>query len=158
MDELPKLNFPEQYEIKCRRIYDILEVFDITKKKWVKLTPEEWVRQNILHFIHKNLNYPTSLIKTEAFLKYNNLSKRADILVYDRLHQYAILVECKSYEVKLNESTLYQIFRYNTIFLANQLIISNGYQHFCFAKNEKDEYKMIYELTSYEGRKVSIVG
>ena len=91
-------------------------IFDIIRKKHYVLTPEEWVRQNLLHYLVFNLNYPKSLIKVEAKLKYNNLTKRADILVYDNNFAIKLLVECKSYKIKLNKSAFDQASVYNKIF------------------------------------------
>ena len=91
-------------------------IFDIIRKNHFVLTPEEWVRQNLIHYLVFNLNYPKSLIKVESLLKYNNLKKRADILVYDNNLSVRLLVECKSYKLKLTQSAFNQASVYNKIF------------------------------------------
>ena len=89
-------------------------VFDRIRKKKVILTPEEWVRQSIINHLIINLNYPEGLISSESLLKYNNLNKRSDILVKSRngIDNY-LLIECKSFKMKLNESHLSQVSVYN---------------------------------------------
>ncbi len=106
-------------------------IFDIIRKKHYVLTPEEWVRQNLIHYLIFNLKYPKSLIKVETKLNYNNLTKRADILVYDHNLSIKLLVECKSFKVKLNKSAFDQASVYNKIFKSEYLMVSNGINHFC---------------------------
>lgn len=112
-------------------------VFDPIRKKKLLLTPEEWVRQHIIHYLVKHMDYPGSLISLEKGLKYNALQKRFDILVLDRSGSSFLLIECKAPEVKLNQRTVEQVCVYNNKFNAPYLCISNGYMHFCLQKDLK---------------------
>ena len=118
-------------------------IFDIIRKNHFVLTPEEWVRQNLIHYLVFNLNYPKSLIKVESLLKYNNLKKRADILVYDNNLSVRLLVECKSYKWKLTQSAFNQASVYNKIFKSKYLLVSNGIKHYC-CKYDWDSGEILY--------------
>lgn len=125
-----KLNLPE---INCniRKNAGKFEVFDIIRKKYIQLTPEEWVRQHLVHFLIYDLKYPKSLIKVESGLTYNRLKKRSDILVYNREAKPFLVVECKSFDVPVNQSTLDQVSVYNSQLGARYAAISNGLKHYC---------------------------
>ena len=109
------------------------------RKKYLICTPEEWVRQNLVSYFVNNLNYPKGLIKTESSLKYNNLKKRSDILIFNNDMSHFMIVECKSYKLKLNKSHLNQSAIYNKIYKSRYLMISNGMEHVVFKYNWKDE-------------------
>ncbi|MFY9309301.1 MAG: type I restriction enzyme HsdR N-terminal domain-containing protein [Bacteroidia bacterium] len=106
-------------------------IFDSIRKKYVVLTPEEWVRQNFLQYLIQDKKFPASLIAVEAGLKYNQLQKRMDVLVYDRLGTPHLMVECKAPEVKITQDTFDQIARYNMAFKVKYLVVTNGMDHFC---------------------------
>lgn len=106
-------------------------VFDSIRKKWLVLTPEEWVRQHFLHYLITVWQYPVSYIAVEKTMKLGELNKRFDLLVYDRLHQPWLMVECKAMEINLTESVLYQILRYNMAIPVSYLVITNGTE--CYA-------------------------
>lgn len=108
-----------------------LSVFDALRKKYLVLTPEEWVRQHLIHFLIGYKGYPKSLFSLEKGLKYNQIQKRFDILVLDREGQPFLLVECKAPEVRLSHKTAEQIAVYNKTVGARFLAISNGLQHLC---------------------------
>jgi len=122
------LNIPEQ-NIEIKSINSKNYIFDLIRKKHLVLTPEEWVRQNLVSYFINNLYYPKSLIKTESSLKYNNLKKRSDILIYNNDMTHYMIVECKSYKMKLNKSHLNQSAIYNKIYRSRYLMISNGMEH-----------------------------
>lgn len=107
-------------------------IFDIIRKKNILLTPEEWVRQHLLHYLIYDLNYPKSMIAVEKEFKVNHLKKRFDVLVYSKEMQPFLLIECKSPKISLNEATISQIANYNSKFKAKFLLVSNGNQNFCF--------------------------
>ena len=113
-------------------------VFDRIRKKKVVLTPEEWVRQSIINHLITNLNYPEGLISSESFLKYNNLNKRSDILVKSRngIDNY-LLIECKSFKMRLNESHLSQVSLYNNVYSSKYMMITNGIDHFVISGSDK---------------------
>ena len=104
-------------------------IFDLIRKKHLVLTPEEWVRQNLVSYFINDLHYPKGLIKTESSLKYNNLKKRSDILIYNNDMTHYMIVECKSYKMKLNKSHLNQSAIYNKIYRSRYLMVSNGMEH-----------------------------
>ncbi len=101
-------------------------IFDELRKQWVRLTPEEWVRQNMLQYLVQTLQYPTSLIAIEKELKLGELKKRFDILIYNQQHQPWLMIECKAIEVALDESVLKQILRYNMALPVAFMFITNG--------------------------------
>lgn len=125
-----ELNLPE-IDCNIRKKEGKFEIFDIIRKKYIFLTPEEWVRQHILHFLIFQHNYPKSLIRVESGLKYNQMKKRSDILVYNRLGQPFLIVECKSFDIKINQSAVDQVSVYNKQLGAQYIMVSNGLMHFC---------------------------
>lgn len=102
------------------------QVFCIIRRKWVVLTPEEWVRQNFLLYLLEVLHYPSSLIAVEKQLLLAEVKKRSDIVVYDRNAIPFMIVECKEMNVPLSENTLQQVLRYNSSVQARYLVITNG--------------------------------
>ena len=124
------LNLPP-YQFKLKKADDRVQIFDAIRKKYVVLTPEEWVRQNFLQYLIQEKNYPSSLIVLEASLKYNQLQKRADVLVYDKSGIPLLMVECKAPSVKITQDTFDQVARYNMIFKVKYLIVTNCLNHFC---------------------------
>lgn len=101
-------------------------VFDSIRKKWLVLTEEEWVRQNLVRYLVAERQYPQAMIALEKRLELNGLKKRFDILVYDAAHQPWMLVECKAPQVPLSEAVLQQVLRYNISIPVPYLVISNG--------------------------------
>jgi hypothetical protein len=101
-------------------------IFDPLRKKWLLLTPEEWVRQNFVQYLVQVKKYPTSLVAMEKSIRLGELNKRFDILVYNNDHQPWIMIECKAPSVQLNESVLHQLLRYHISIPAGILVITNG--------------------------------
>jgi len=124
------LNLPS-YQFKVRQSGEHIQIFDSIRKKYVVLTPEEWVRQNFLQYLIVEKKYAASLIKIESGLKYNQLQKRMDVLVYDKQGIPHLIVECKAPDVKITQAAFDQIARYNMIFKVKYLVVTNGLQHFC---------------------------
>jgi|TARA_B110000438_G_scaffold92534_1_gene92057 hypothetical protein len=144
-----QLNIPPQ-NISIKIINSNKYIFDIIRKKNIFLTPEEWVRQNIVHHLVYNYNYPKSLIKLESSLKYNNLSKRSDIIVYDKKMNIFLLVECKSYKISINESALKQVSVYNKVYKSKNIMISNGINHYvCEVNLNASRYNWIDKIPNY---------
>lgn len=106
-------------------------IFDIIRKKYVALTPEEWVRQHFLHYLTGHLQYPKPLINVESGLKFNRMHRRSDILVYDRQGLPFMVVECKSFNQHLKPSVFDQVAVYNNTLKAKYIVITNGLQHYC---------------------------
>lgn len=128
---MQRLNLPA-FEYKIQYSKAGHSIFDVIRKKYVRLTPEEWVRQHFLHYLTDHLAYPRALVKLEQGVKYNRLQHRADILVYDRSAKPLLLVECKAPHVPLNHDTWSQVARYNAQVNAQLLVMTNGLQHFCW--------------------------
>ena len=143
------LNLPT-YKFKIKSRENKLFIYDIVRKKYVSLTPEEWVRQHIIHYLINDKNYPISLIAIEKKLIINKLSKRTDILVFTSKGTPNIIVECKAPSVKINQNSFDQIARYNLKLAANYLIVSNGLNHyFCFMDIEKEQYVFLENIPNY---------
>ena len=143
---MQSLNLPFQ-NLKVEEIKSKKYIFDFTRKKNLILTPEEWVRQNIVSHLVNDLNYPKGLIKTESSIKYNNLKKRSDIIVRDRKMGFYLLVECKSYKLKINKDFFKQVSIYNKIYKSRYIMISNGMDHYVcefFLKEKK--YKFLKSI------------
>jgi predicted type IV restriction endonuclease len=107
-------------------------IFDIIRKKYVVLTPEEWVRQHFVHHLIQNHHYPKSLFRIEGSLAYNQMQKRSDILIRDREGKPWMLVECKSASIKLTQKAFNQISVYNMTVGATFLAVTNGMVHYCW--------------------------
>ena len=134
---MTELNLPP-YKFNIRENGARTEIFDALRKKYVVLTPEEWVRQNFLQYMITEKKFPASLIIVEASLKYNQLTKRADIVAYNREGKAFLIVECKAPEVKITQDVFDQIARYNMTFKVKYLIVTNGLNHFCCEMNYED--------------------
>ena len=135
---LPKLNLPE-YSFSVRQTDGKAEIFDIVRKKYVALTPEEWVRQNVVHYLHHTLDYPIELIQVEGSITFNSMPKRCDIVVYNKLLKPLLLVECKKPSVVLSQKTFDQAMIYNMVLQVPYILITNGLQHACFSLEKTSE-------------------
>jgi hypothetical protein len=120
------LQYPS-YPFKIKALNGKDQIFDPFRKSWVLLTPEEWVRQNLLQYLVQNLHYPASLIAVEKEIKLGELSKRFDIVVYKNELPWMI-IECKEAKVALNEKTMLQILQYQQVLMAQYLFMSNGHE------------------------------
>ena len=127
------LNLPP-FAYKIKPVGQHRAIFDVVRKKYVRLTPEEWVRQHWVHYLTEQLGYPAALISLEKGVRCRHqLQHRPDVVVYDRTAKPLLLVECKAPTVALTVDTFGQVARYNAHFDAQLLVISNGQQHFCWA-------------------------
>jgi len=126
-----KINYPH-YDFRIKKEDGSELIFDDTRKQWVRLTPEEWVRQNMLQYLVQVKKYPASLIAVEKEITLHELKKRFDILVYRESRPWMI-IECKEMNVALNESVLTQILNYNITLQAAFLVITNGTETHGFA-------------------------
>lgn len=129
-----QLKYPD-YRFRLRRSQGREQIFDIIRKKWVALTPEEWVRQHFVQYLLQTKKYPAALIAIEKQIKLGELNKRFDILVYDHQHQPWLLVECKAPSITLNDDTLHQLLRYNLALPVPHLVITNGASSYVFARS-----------------------
>jgi len=106
-------------------------IFDVIRKKFVALTPEEWVRQNFIRYLNEEKQYPLALIAVESAFPLFKTNKRSDILIHNRSGKPVAMVECKSPEVKVNTAVFEQIIRYNLSYELKFLMVTNGMQHYC---------------------------
>ncbi len=123
-------------------------VFDEIRKKWLLLTPEEWVRQHLLNHLISTKNTPASLISVEKEIKLNNTKKRYDAVVYDKGMKPVLLIECKAPDVEINQTTLEQTLRYNLILGVKFLLITNGLIEFVVGV-ENGKGKLLPDLPNY---------
>ena len=130
--DLPKLNFSETFDFKLKKNKDKFFIYDLARKNWFMLTPEEWVRQHWIHYFIKLRNYAPSALIVEKKLEINNVTKRLDLLITEKTIP-KILIECKAPNIKLTEKTFEQTARYNAIIEAEEIILTNGLHHI-FAK------------------------
>lgn len=125
-----KLNLPP-YQLRIKDGGDRTMIFDSIRKKFVVLTPEEWVRQNFIMFLIQEKGIPASLISVEKGLTVNKTQKRTDIVVFDRNGHPALIVECKAPSVKVTQAVFDQIARYNLTLKGRFLVVTNGMEHYC---------------------------
>ena len=142
------LNLP-QYEFNTKNNDGRLLIFDELRRKFLVLTPEEWVRQNIIRYLIEEKKYPSGLISSEAGIKVNSLKRRYDGLIYSKEKKPLVLLECKSPKVKIDQKVFDQIFAYNTQIAAPYLLITNGLQHF-FLAIENGAVKFKQSIPPYE--------
>lgn len=126
-----------KYEFKVKELEAKKYIFDEIRKKYILLTPEEWVRQHIVHHLVYDLNYNKNRIALEKEFTVNNLKKRFDILVYDKNMKVFMIVECKAPEIKIDQKVVKQIFNYNINFNAQYLVLTNGNHTFCLGNDKK---------------------
>ncbi len=128
--EMQALNLPT-YSLKIKSEEGLEFIYDQFRKKYVRLTPEEWVRQNFTHYLVNEKNYPASRLIIEKSLKVNKMIKRCDIVAYNDFGYPALIVECKSPDTKVRQETFEQVSIYNITFKVEYLIITNGLKHYC---------------------------
>jgi hypothetical protein len=124
-EHMIKIMYPSySYRIKDEDGREL--IFDPSRKIWVRLTPEEWVRQNFIQYLLQTMLYPGSLIAIEKELQLGELKKRFDVLVYDKNHLPWMMIECKSMDVPLDDKVLSQVLRYHIAIPVPYLVITNG--------------------------------
>jgi len=146
---MQSLNLPTySFKLKSGRGRNL--IFDEIRKKYIALTPEEWVRQNFIRYLISEKAYPASLISLEKHFTYNRMQKRSDILVYDRNANPVLMVECKSPDVKISQAVFDQIALYNLKFRVPYLIVTNGMYHYCCRyTEEKRNYIFLEDIPEY---------
>tara|TARA_B110001454_G_scaffold195733_1_gene198167 strand:+ start:1374 stop:1817 length:444 start_codon:yes stop_codon:yes gene_type:complete len=146
---MQRLNLPT-YNFKLKSSENKTLIFDKLRKKYMVLTPEEWVRQHYVCFLIEEKKYPISLIALEKQLTINNRKKRTDILVFNKKGNHEIIVECKAPSIKITQDTFDQIARYNLKLKANYLIVTNGLEHFyCQMDFENETYIFLKDIPNY---------
>lgn len=141
------LNLPS-YNCRIKEGEQGVQIFDSLRKKFVTLTPEEWVRQHFINFLITEKNYPASFFAIEKEHKLNELKKRSDLLVYDKNLKPWMIVEFKSADVTISQEAFYQIARYNLTHDVKYLVVSNGIEHYCCVRVE-DRFEFMDDLPEY---------
>jgi type I site-specific restriction endonuclease len=127
-----------------------MEIFDPMRRKFVRLTAEEWVRQHFLNYLTGHKGYPSSLIAVEASLAYNRLVKRSDILVHGPNGKPLLVVECKAPEVELTQAVFDQVALYNMSLMVGYVVVTNGLEHFaCRINHENHNYSFLEEIPDF---------
>lgn len=143
---MQELNFPK-YSFRFKSSENKLSIFDEIRKKFILLTPEEWVRQNVVQYLLQEKKYPKSLVNVEKVIRINDLVKRYDIVIYNSDGSIFLLVECKASDVKITQEAFNQIARYNLVLKAEYLMVTNGINHyFCKMDFENEKYIFLEDL------------
>ena len=144
------LSFPN-YEFRLKEINHKRFIFDEIRKKYIELTPEEWVRQNCVKFLINDRKFKRNLISIEKRIKLNNTVKRFDILVHDNYGNCNLLVECKAPNVKINQDSFDQILRYNQVINAKFLMITNGIiNYYCKINKLQNKIEFLKNIPVYK--------
>ncbi|MFP4845927.1 type I restriction enzyme HsdR N-terminal domain-containing protein [Winogradskyella sp. PE311] len=146
---MQELNFPK-FEYRFKSTENKVSIFDVIRKKFIILQPEEWVRQHCIHYLINQKKYPKSLINVEKELTINGLKKRYDIVIFNSDGSIYLIVECKSHSIRINQDTFDQIARYNLVLNANLLMVTNGLNHYyCQMDTVKEEYSFLEDIPNY---------
>lgn len=147
---MKRLNLPT-YSLKIKSENGLGYVYDEFRRKYVRLTPEEWVRQNFAHYLVNEKSYPSSRIIIEKTLRINKMVKRCDMVICDNSGNPVILIECKSPDIKISQATFEQVAIYNISFRVEFLIITNGVKHFCCRVDfNTSEINFLNEIPDYQ--------
>ena len=151
---MQNLNFPT-YSFRLKNSENITHIFDVIRKKFVVLQPEEWVRQHCVQYLIQEKNYPISLINVEKVILINGLKKRYDIVVFNPDGSLYIVVECKAPKIKISQTTFDQIARYNLTLKAPYLMVTNGLNHyFCTMNHDAESFEFLETLPTYNTNKI----
>ena len=143
---MQELNFPK-YSFRFKSSENKPAIFDEIRKKFILLTPEEWVRQHVIRYLLLEKKYPKSLTNVEKVIRINDLVKRYDVVVYNPDGNIFLLVECKAPHIKITQKSFDQIARYNLALKAKYLMVTNGINHyFCMMDFENEKYIFLEDL------------
>ena len=146
---MQKLNLPE-YSFRTKSEDGKQWIFDVIRKKFVILTPEEWVRQNFIQYLKTVKKYPESLMAVEKQITVNHNLRRFDLLIYLRNGQPHLIAEFKAPNVKITQETFDQVVRYNMALRVERVVVSNGLQHFaCEINYVKNNYTYLTEIPEF---------
>ena len=144
------LNLPA-YPFQLRTEGERTTIFDPLRQRYVRLTPEEWVRQHFVQYLIQGLGYPRALIAVEMGFTYQGMARRADVVVHDRQGHPLLMVECKAPEVEVGQATFDQVARYNMVVQANYLVVTNGLVHYCCVLDRAAHtYRFLDALPRYD--------
>lgn len=146
---MQKLNFKD-YTFRFKNTDNKISVFDEIRRKFIILTPEEWVRQHVVRFLLEEKKYPKSYVNVEKIIKINGLTKRYDVVVFQPDGSIFLLVECKAPGITISQNTFDQIARYNMSLNAIHMMVTNGLNHyFCQMDYEQEKYSFLQDLPEY---------
>ncbi len=147
---MQELNFPK-FVFRFKNSENKVSIFDVIRKKFMVLQPEEWVRQHCVHYLIEVKKYPISLINVEKELKVNDLKKRYDIVVFNTDGSIHLIVECKAPKIEIKQNTFDQIARYNLALNATYLMVTNGINHYyCNMDFEAEKYHFLKDIPDYK--------
>ena len=145
-----RLNLPP-YPIKIQEKGEKRQIFDFLRRKWVALTPEEWVRQHFTHFLVEHKNYPQALLANEVELRIGEKRLRCDTLLYNKELRPRMIIEYKAPTIQIQQKTFDQISVYNLLLKVDYLVVSNGLQHYCCKMDyENQSYQFLEDIPDYE--------
>ncbi len=146
---MQKLNLPE-YNFKMKNEGGKFFIFDVIRKKFIVLTPEEWVRQNFIQYLKSEKKYPSSLMAVEKKIIINQNQRRFDLVIYAKTGQPLLIAEFKAPNIKITQETFDQVVRYNMALKVKNVVVSNGMQHFaCEINYEKNSYSYLKEIPAF---------
>ena len=138
------------YEIKIVNHGGKRQIFDILRRKYVALTPEEWVRQHFIHFLIEHKGYPQNLLSNEVELHVGDKNLRCDTLLYNTSLQPRMIIDYKAPTIQIQQKTFDQIAAYNLLLKVDYLVVSNGCNHFCCCMDyEHNNYHFLTEIPDY---------
>ena len=144
-----RLNLPE-YQFNLKKSDSGLLIFDALRKKYVALTPEEWVRQHFVQFLIHERDFPAALMGNEVSLTQNDIKRRCDTVVAARDGSTLVIIEYKAPSITITQATFDQIVRYNMVLRARYLIVSNGVNHYCCRIDyENNSYDFLHDIPHY---------
>ncbi len=147
--EMLNINLPV-FETNIIKKDDFSMIFDVLRKRYVKLTPEEWVRQHFVHFLIEHKGYPQALLANEVGLNLNGTKKRCDTVLYRKNLTPLMIIEYKAPQINIAQKVFDQIARYNIVLRVDYLIVSNGLQHFCCKMDyENQSYSFLTDIPTY---------
>ena len=147
---MQELNLPK-YEIRIGRKDGRLTIFDFLRRRYVALTPEEWVRQHFTHFLVEHKSYPQGLLANEVELSVGDKSLRCDSVLYDRELRPRMIVEYKAPHIKLTQKVFQQVATYNLLLHVDYLVVSNGIEHHCVKMDyENEKYLFLEDIPEYK--------
>ena len=145
-----RLNLP-QYGIKIGEKDGKRTIFDFLRRKYVALTPEEWVRQHFTHYLVEHKGYPKGLMGNEVELHIGEKRLRCDTVLYNKEGQPRMIIEYKAPTIQIQQKTFDQISAYNLLLHVDYLIVSNGLQHYCCKMDyENQKYLFLQDIPDYE--------
>ncbi|HET7733542.1 MAG TPA: type I restriction enzyme HsdR N-terminal domain-containing protein [Paludibacter sp.] len=146
---MSQLNLPE-YDFRIKKQNEKLFIFDTQRKRYVSLTPEEWVRQHFIRFLIEAKGYPAALLAVEKQLNMNGMKKRCDAILYDNEAKPILIIELKAPNVPISQATFDQVAVYNAKLRVDFFMISNGIEHFCCKVNtETARYEFFSEIPHF---------